>query len=166
MWQIRNFRIGLGSNVKCACEAFCVSHNSLRLLEHWDWTKDHRDATLLIVRHTYTQDQRKLHFKHLNFSFSSYAVCWSITIWGVHPTWLLYFEHIFLELVTLNLYPWMKSTSSSSHRLHNKILERLILTNMNTTHDQDSSSWTQRAFRHPSIGSSAQPQLSFSKLST
>ena len=81
-------------------------------------------------------------------------------------SWLLYFEHIFLELVTLNLFLWMKSTSSSSHRLHNKILERLILSNMNTTHDQDSSSWTQRTFRHPSIGFSAQPQLPFSKLST
>ena len=98
--------------------------------------------------------------------FLSYAVCWSITIWGVHPTWLLYFEHIFLELVTLNLYPWMKSTSRSSHRLHNKILEGLILANMNTTHDQDSSSWIQRTFRHPSTGSSAQPQSPFSKLST
>jgi hypothetical protein len=56
----------------------------------------------------------------------------------------------------LNLQQWMKTTSSSIHRLHNVILDRLMLPTMNTIHDQNFSSWIQRKFLHSSIGASPQ----------
>ena len=166
MCQIRNFRICPGRNVKCAREALVCLPTHLGYL-----STETRPKTIVMHLSWYygipiLKINDKLHFNFLSFSFSSYDVRWSTTNWGLHPTWLLYFEHIFFELVNLNFIFWMKSTSSSSHLLHNKILEKLILANINIIYDQNSSSWTQRTFRHPSIGSSAQPQLPFSKLST
>jgi hypothetical protein len=59
---------------------------------------------------------------------------------------------------------WMKSISNSNHHLHNIILEKLILANMNTIHDEYSSSWIQKKFLHPSVGSLAQTHCPSSSL--
>jgi len=42
---------------KCVHVAFVSLNNSHGLLEHWDIVKTPCDASLLIVRHSYTQDQ-------------------------------------------------------------------------------------------------------------
>ena len=141
----------------CTC-GFCVSQQ----LTWVTWALRHSQNTLwciLLDSTAYLYSRSNIKAKSCTWASSTWTMPYfvNMSIWELHPSLSLWNEHFNLELVTWTfVFEWnpLLVQITSSQYDSRKIW---YFANINTIHDQDSSSWIQRTFLHSSINPSAQP---------